>query len=161
MVATGKASLSVALRKASIDGLAAHFADLADFNGTTAPERDLEVTYGYDFASQATERLYTGRSRADTPPASLRAGRNYRDESGGFDLNILVQFIGGDAYEADLRVDAIADEVETWFADRKSSEIHPAVSTVRTDGWEADYAGIDGGSASTRTIRVHWTARLT
>lgn len=162
MPAIGKGSIGVPVRKATIDGLATHFAALDGFNGTTAPERDLEVSYGYSFTSRAAEKLYTGRSQAETPPAAMRPGRNHRDETGTFQLNIHVQFVGGDAYEADQRVDGIADEVETWIADRKSNELGiDGLLTLRVESWDADYAGIDGGTASTRTITVRWTARLT
>ncbi len=61
------------VRKAVTDGLTTHLGGLADFNGSTAAEREVEVSYGYKFGSPATEQVYTGRSRADTPPAALRS----------------------------------------------------------------------------------------
>ena len=79
-------SIGPALRKAVADGLGAHLALLGDFNGTAAPERHVEVSYGFGFASEAAEQVYTGRSRAETPAAAMKAGRNYRDELGEFDL---------------------------------------------------------------------------
>lgn len=150
------------LRKAVIDGLTSHLGSLADFNGTTATERYVEVSYGYPFGSTSTEQVYTGRSRADTPPAALRSGRNHRNESGVFDLTVVVRYIGGDPYDADLRAAAIGGACEDYLAARKSNELGvDGLSSLVVDSWDADYAGIDGGTASLLTYKVRWTARLT
>jgi hypothetical protein len=155
------ASIGVTVRKAVTDGLATHFASLSDFNGATAAEREVLVSFGYSFGSQETEQVYTGRSRADTPPAALRSGRNTRNESGEFDLNVMVRFVGGDGYDAELRAEAIGGEVEDWFADRKSNELGvTGLLSLICTGWVADYAQIDGGTAALRTYTVRWTARL-
>jgi hypothetical protein len=154
------ASIGVAVRKAVTDGLAAHFAGLSDFNGAT-PEREVTVTFAYSFGQRYNEQVYTGRSRAATPPAGMRSGRNTRNESGEFDLNVMVRFLGGDGYDAELRAEAIGGEVEDWFADRKSNELEVTglLSLIVTD-WDADYAPVDGGTAAVRTYTVRWTARL-
>lgn len=150
------------VRKAVIDGLTTHLGSLAAFNGTTAPERDVEVSYGYPFASTATEKVYTGRSRADTPPAALRSGRNHRNENGVFDLTVAVSYIGGDAYDADLRAAAIGGACEDWLAARKSNELGvDGLLSLVVESWDADYAGLDGGTGSLLTYKVRWTARLT
>lgn len=149
------------VRKAVIDGLATHLGSLAAFNGTTAPERNVEVSYGYKFGSPATEQVYTGRSRADTPPAALRSGRNHRNENGVFDLTIAVKYIGGDAYDADLRAAAIGGACEDWLAARKSNELGvTGLLSLLVESWDADYAGLDGGTGSLLTYKVRWTARL-
>lgn len=155
-------TIGPAVRKAVTDGLATHLASLAAFNGTTATERDVEVSYGYPFGSPATEQVYTGRSRADTPPAALRSGRNHRNENGVFDLTIAVRYIGGDPYDADLRAAAIGGACEDWLAARKSNELGVSgLLSLVVESWDSDYAGIDGGSASLLTYKVRWTARLT
>jgi hypothetical protein len=154
-------SISVAVRKAIADGLTAHFAALPDFNGTTDPAREVEVTYGYGFGSSATERIYTGRTSAQTPPAGLRAGANFRNETTSFDLNVLVKFIGGDAYEADQRLDDICDELEDWISLRKSNQLGVGLTSLRLDGYQGDYLQIDGGAASVRTYSILYTARNT
>jgi hypothetical protein len=155
------ASIGVSVRKAVTDGLTTHFANLSDFNGNTAPEREVVVTFAYPFGQQFTEQVYTGRSRADTPPAGMRSGRNTRNESGEFDLNVMVRFIGGDGYDAELRAEAIGGEVEDWFADRKNNElaVDGLLSLIVTN-WDANYAGVDGGTAAVRTYTVQWNARL-
>jgi hypothetical protein len=150
------------VRKAVTDGLTTHLAGLADFNGSTATERDVEVSYGYPFGSAATEKVYTGRSRAVTPPAALRSGRNHRNENGVFDLTVAVQYIGGDPYDADLRAAAIGGACEDWLAARKSNELGvDGLISLVVESWEADYAGLDGGTGSLLTYKVRWTARLT
>ncbi len=150
------------VRKAVIDGLTTHLAGLADFNGQTAPERHTEVSYGYPFGSTATEQVYTGRSRADTPPAALRSGRNHRNENGVFDLTVMVKYVGGDVYEADLRAAAIGGACEDWLAARKSNELGvDGLLSLIVESWDSDYAGLDSGTASLITYKVRWTARLT
>ena len=150
------------VRKAVADGLTTHLAGLADFNGSAATERNVEVSYGYTFGSTATEQVYTGRSSADTPPAALRSGRNYRSENGTFDLTVAVRYIGGDPYDADLRAAAIGGACEDYLAARKSNDLGvDGLLSLVVESWDSDYAGIDGGSASLLTYKVRWTARLT
>jgi hypothetical protein len=155
------ASIGVAVRKAVTDGLATHFGSLSDFDGNTAPEREVSVSFAYPFGHQSTELVYTGRSRAETPPAGMRSGRNTRNESGEFDLTVMVKFLGGDGYDAELRAEAIGGEIEDWFADRKSNELGVSgLVSLLCGGWSSDYVGVDGGTASLRTYTVRWTARL-
>lgn len=150
------------VRKAVTDGLTTHLGALAAFNGTTAAERNVEVSYGYPFGSAATEQVYTGRSRADTPPAAMRSGRNHRNENGVFDLTVAVRYIGGNAYDADLRAAAIGGACEDYLAARKSNELGvDGLQSLVVDSWDADYAGLDGGTGSLLTYKVRWTARLT
>lgn len=156
------ASIGVPVRKAVTDGLAEHLGGLSDFNGATAAERETSVSFAYLFGRQElTEQVYTGRSRADTPAAGMRSGRNTRNETGTFDLIVMVRFIGGDGYDAELRAEAIGGAIEDWFADRKSNELGvDGLSSLIVTGWVADYAQVDGGTAALRTYTVRWTARL-
>ncbi len=156
------ASIGVAVRKAVTDGLADHLGDLSDFNGVAAAERETVVSFAYLFGRQElTEQVYTGRSRADTPPAGMRSGRNTRNEAGDFDLNVMVRFVGGDGYDAELRAETIGGAVEDWLADRKNNELGvDGLNSLVVTGWVADYAQVDGGTAALRTYTVRWTARL-
>lgn len=151
------------VRSAVVSGLTTHYASLADFNGTTAPERKTEVTYAYPHGGpSATERVFTARARADTPPAALRSGRNHRDESGVFDLIVLVAYVGGSAEQADDRAFDIGEVAEEWLADRKSNELGvPGLQTLVVEGWESNNLGNDRGHMTELTYRVRWTARLT
>lgn len=155
-------SLSVAVRRAVADGLEELFAGLPAFNSTAA-EAEVGVTYAYDFTdARAAQCIYTGRSRADTPPAALRAGRNRRQETGRFDLNILVQVVADDFEAADERVDEISVQVEEWVADRKSGEglDLTGLNSLRAASWEGDYYPLDSGAASIRTYSIEWVANL-
>ena len=156
-------SLSVPVKKAVITGLTDYLAGLTDFNGAGVVEDLVEVSYAYNFGSTAAQRVYTGRSRAETPPAAQRSGRNHRNESGQFEINVLVQLPGGSTEEADQRASDIGDAIEEWIADRKSGEgmgvAH--LNSLYVDRWESDYIGVDRGSAAIRTYTVRWTARLT
>lgn len=155
------ASIGVAVRKAVTDALADHLGGLSDFNGTGVPEQRTVVAFGYDFSNLHREHVFTGRSRADTPPAGMRSGRNTRNELGRFDLTVQVRVVGDDAYAAEARAEAIGGEIEDWFADRKSNQLGVAgLISLVMGPWEADYRGIDNGTAALRTYVVRWTARL-
>jgi hypothetical protein len=155
-------SIAADLTEAVIDGLATHFAGESDFNGTTAPEQRTVVSYGFNFGSKAAEQVYLGRINADTPPAGLRTGRNFRNESGDFDLTVMVRLPGKDASEAVRRMFAIGHEIEDWIGERKSGEGMgvAGLQTLLVASWAADYAGIDSGTGALLTYSVAWTARL-
>jgi len=150
------------VRGAITDGLATFFAGLADFNGTTRPEWKVEVSYAYKFGSHAAERVFFGRATGETPPAAMRAGRNFRDETGRGDLVVLVSRIGGDGRDADTRAIAIGEQVETWIADRKNNELNvTGLQNLVIDGWELVNLANDKGHMTEITYKVRWTARLT
>lgn len=155
------ASIGVAVRKAVTDGLRDHLGTLSAFNGVEAAEHDVTVGFGYDFANRPREHVYTGRSRADTPPAAIRSGRNTRNETGRFDLTVMVRAVGEDGYAAEARAEQIGGELEDWLADRKSNQLGVAgLNSLVVESWAADYAQTDNGSAALRTYVVRWTARL-
>ncbi len=154
-------SIGIPVRKAVTDGLAEHLGSLSGFNGTAAAEKQTVVSFGYDFGNMHREHVFTGRSRADTPPAALRSGRNTRNETGHFDLTVMVRSVAGDAYDAETRAEAIGAAVEDWLADRKSNELGvPGLLSLVVESWEADYAKADNGTAAIRTYDIRWTARL-
>lgn len=155
------ASIGVAVRKAVTDGFAEHLGSLSAFNGVAAAEQETVVAFGYDFANKPREHVFTGRSRAETPPAGMRSGRNTRNETGRFDLTVMVRAVAGDAYEAESRAEQIGAQVEGWFADRKNNELGvTGLLSLVVESWEADYASIDNGTAALRTYVVRWTSRL-
>src|SRR5688500_11130980 len=155
------ASIGVAVRKAVVDGLTTHFAALSDFNGNTAAEQATVVAFGYDFSNLHREHVFTGRSRAETPPAGMRSGRNTRNETGHFDLTVMVRAVADDPYAAEARAEAIGAEIEDWFADRKSNELGvTGLSSLVVESWMGDYSKVDNGTAAIRTYVVRWTSRL-
>ena len=152
----------VAVKRAVIDGLESALAADQAFNGDALPERRVEVSYGYDRASTATERVFTTRSRADTPPAAMRAGRNFRDEAGTFNLVVLVSFIGGSVEDAEDRAVEVGEFIEEWLADRKQNELGvDGLQTLLVTAWDLVALGNDNGHLAELTYTVRWTARLT
>lgn len=156
------ASAAPKVRKAVIDGLRTYLAGLADFNGATKPEDDVEVRYGYQNGWKAAEKVYLGRARADTPPAALRTGRNIRNESGTFDLIVFVDSKpGADPEEAEARAFAISGACEDWLSLRKSNELGVAgLQSLLVKGWDSDLGPSDSSSGALVRLTVAWTARL-
>jgi hypothetical protein len=150
------------LKRALVDGLSDLFAALPDHNGMTRSEWRTEVTYGWPFGNAPAEVVYFGRARADTPPAAMRAGRNYRDESGELEIVVVCAAVGGSAEDADDRAHAHREAIETWIADRKNNELGVrGLQSLITTGWESTPAGNDNGHVTGLTVTVRWTARLT
>lgn len=151
-------SRGVAVRRAVTDGFRTHLEALPGFN---AAEDKVEVEYAYSFKQQFRQRVYTGRSNGTTPPAGMRAGRNYRNETGTFQVNIRVEIPGVSQLEADERVDEIGVQFEEWLADRKSDQLGVGLTSLYVTSWAGDYFGVDSGAGSLRTYTVTWNARLT
>lgn len=144
-----------------IEGLADTLGGLSDFNGQTRNEWNVSVTYGYDWSVQHAECVFLGRAQAQTPPAAMRAGRNFRDETGERDLIIRTSAVGGDQLAAEDRAFAIGVVVEEWVADRKNGPPVAGTQTLKITGWDLISAGSDSGHAAELTYRLQWTARLT
>ena len=153
-------SLSVPVRKAVIAGLRTHLEGLPAFNATAA-EDEVAVEYAFGFGQQHRQRIYTGRSSADTGSAGMRAGRNFRNEVGTFALIVRVEMPDTTQEEADTRVDEIGVQVEEWIADRKSDQLGIGLTSLYVTGWSGDYFGVTNGAGSIRQYNVRWTARLT
>jgi hypothetical protein len=150
------------VRKAVIDGVRTHLGALDDFNGTTSPEQNVEVSYGFTFGSNRAEKVYLGRTLGTTPPAALRTGRNVRQEAGQFELTVLVKLAGMGAEATEARLFAIGAEIEDWASLHKSGEDLgvTGLQTLVVGSWTSDYAGIEGGTGALLTYTIRWTARL-
>lgn len=146
-----------AMRTATIDGLAA----LVD----PAPRWDeIAIKYQFRLDPSVREWIFTSNARATHAPASLRAGRNYRDETGRFEVAIVVETVGDtDHQEAADRAVEIGTVVEEFIADRKSDELGvPGLLTCIVDGdLELAEFSKDSGCVATLTIPVKYTARIT
>lgn len=155
-------SVAADLTEAVVDGLRTLLAADDDFNGTTAPEQRTVVSYGFQFGNKAAEQVYLGSMNADTPPAGIKAGRNFRNESGTFNLSVLVRLPGKDASATIQRLFAIGHQIEDYIGAKKSGEGLgvTGLQTLLIASWAADYAGIDSGTGAVLTYSVAWTARL-
>lgn len=146
------ASAIVAVRSALIAGLA----PLGSLRG-------IDVSYQYRAGSESRERLWTQRARFELNPAALRAGRNYRDEVGLFDLVILVEGVGQTAEWAATRALEIGLVVEEYVADRKNNELDVVgLQTFQMKGEGALIEAFnDSGNLAELTYPIRYTARLT
>lgn len=146
-------SIMVAVRKAIIAGL-------ADLPGLA----DVDVSYQWGrLDEQPRERIYTNRAVFNHSPAALRAGRNYRNESGSFDLVVVVAGIGLEAEETGERALELGALAEEWIADRKSDQLGvPGLITLQVAGQGAlNEMFNDSGTLAEVTYPVAYTARLT
>lgn len=149
-------SITVAVRKAVIEGLAAQFA------GT---DPDISVTYGWQGSDDtaAREQIFTNNARMEHSPAGMRAGRLYRDEAAEFDIVIAVLGVGMKPEETDERATELGTVVEEFIADRKSNTLGvDGLNWIRVSGVALDYLiAPQKGSISNYTITVRYEARLT
>lgn len=146
------ASILVAVRTALVTGLAALPALI-----------DPEVSFQYKIKSSARERIWTQRSRFTHNPASMRAGRNFRDEVGRFDVVVFVEGVGKSQEWTSTRALALGLAVEEYIADRKNNEL--AVTGLQTlivegEGTLNEMFN-DAGHLAEVTYPIKFTARLT
>lgn len=151
MASTGFAAVKAAL----VEGLQA----LEDLNG-------VQVEYGWpgdDLVER--ERVFCGQARFAHEPASMRAGRVYRNEQGELDVIVDVESVGGSAQDADLRAVAIGAVVEEFVADNPNLGNDTAggvtVNAVTMRGGAVLNAYNDRGALSRITYTLRWDARLT
>lgn len=149
------ASRIVAVRAAVVAGLA------PVVNGTSGMSK-VSVTYQYK-AEERRERIWTSNARFSHEAAALRAGRNARQETGKFDIQVLVEGVGRDAVWTAQRALDIGAVVEGWLSDRKSGT-GLAVSGLQTlvvdgDGTMKEMFN-ENGTLAELTYPVRYTARL-
>lgn len=146
------ASPNVAVRSAVATGLAA----LADLKG-------VEVGFGWKQGSKHRERIYTDRTQGTQASAAMKAGRNFRNETGTFDLVIWVEGPGKDAAWVATRANALRQICEDWISDRKNNELDiEGLQTLTVEGeWSATEGFADSGSLAEVRIPVQYTARIT
>lgn len=146
------ASRIVAVRSALVTGLDA----LSALDG-------VEVGFQYKAGSSARERLWTARARFTHTPASMRAGRNFRDEVGRFDVAILVEGVGKSQEWTSARALTLGLAVEEYIADRKNNELAvTGLQTLVIEGeGQLNEMFNDSGHLAELTYPVRFTARLT
>lgn len=149
-------SAFVSVKKALRDALQAH----QSLDG-------IQVEYGWPGDDKLDrERIWLGRVRFDHDPASMKAGRVFRNEEGTVDVFVDAEVIGGSPEEADERAQALGQVIEEVVADNPNLGNDTAngmtvnAVTVRTDG---DVLNVynDRGSLTRITYKVRWVARLT
>ena len=124
----------------------------------------VSVTYGWQGGdvSARREQVFTSRPRATHDPASLKAGRNFRDELMDFDVIVLVGSPNAKAEDCDLRALEIGRVIEEVVADHKSNELQvPGLQWLRMATFELNNMSGAGGSLTEITYGVRYHARLT
>lgn len=121
------------------------------------------VTYAYKQDRRQRECIWTQNARLNHVPASLRSGRNYRDEVGLFDIAVLVEGVAKTQEWTSDRACDLGLIVEEYIADRKNNEL--AVAGLQTlqiagDG-ELQEMFNDAGHMTVLALPVRYTARLT
>ena len=128
--------------------------------GDTAAFADVDVNLSWDTASEARERLYTARARFAQKPASLKAGRTFRDETGTFQVVIRVEGIGQPQEWTSGRAVALGVVLEEWIADHRSTVAGLKWLDVRGDGELLEMFN-DLGTLAVLAYTVTYDARLT
>lgn len=148
------ASIVVEVRKAVVEGLANALVD----------QPQVKVSYGWTGGSEdrRREQIYTNRARATHQPASMRAGRNFRNEVMDFDVCVFVVDPTSPPEDVDTRLMELGQVVEEFFADRKSNELDvTGLNFIYVTGFEAENRLMTTGAASLGVWTVHYEARLT
>lgn len=141
---------TVAVRKYAIEQLV----DLIDSD-------EVLVSYAWKPDARSRRQIFTMRSRAEVSPASLKAGRMFRNESGRFELVVHLEHVGEDQEAADTELlDVYAPTVEEFFADTKRPDV-TGVNAWWIESWELAGGPSDRGSISQLIYVIHYDARIT
>lgn len=147
-------SIVVEVRKAVIAGI-------SDLIG----DESVSVTYGWQGAGDDArrEQVYTNRPRAEHQPASLKAGRTFRNEQMDFDIVVLVMDPSKRPEEVDDRVMELGQLVEEFIADNRDGSALgiTGLNWLIVTGFEMENRLMDSGSASLAQYTVRYDARLT
>lgn len=115
----------------------------------------------YKADSRAREMLYTADARFEQEPASLRAGRTHRQETGTFAVVIRIEGIGKDqAYTSDRAVD-LGVALEEWVADNRIPAGSGLQWLVAKGRGALDERFNDNGTLARLIYTFEYSARLT
>lgn len=143
-------SVIVAARKSVRDGLEAALVD----------DPSMTVTYAWDPESSDARQIFTMRPEGETPPASLKAGRTFRNETGRFRVVVHIEAPGGDPEEADEIALGYGQTVEEFFADNRSPDVD-GLNWWVVESWEMAGGPTGQSSISQLIYTVRYDARLT
>lgn len=82
---------------------------------------DARVDMTWSAKTQKREQVFTTNARFTHEPASMKAGRTFRDEDGSFDLMVLVTGVGKDMTWTATRAVTLGIVIEEWIADHRST----------------------------------------
>lgn len=147
-------SVIVDVRKAVIQGISEALDD-----------EQVSCSYGWQGGGDDArrEQIYTNRPRATHRPASLKAGRTFRNESMEFDVVVLVYDPTKPPEEVDERLMELGQVVEEFIADSKSVTALgvAGLNWLIVTGLEIENRLADTGAISLAQYTVTYDARLT
>ena len=145
-------SIVVEVRKAIIDGLS-----------ELLPE-SVSCTYGWQGGDdERREQVYTNRPRATHQPASLKVGRNFRNEQMDFDIVLIVMDPSAPPEDVDDRVMELGQVIEEYIADNKGGEDFgiTGLNWITVTAFEMQNQIGATGAATLAQWTVRYDARLT
>lgn len=122
-----------------------------------------KVSLSYPLGAKDREKVFTRRARFTHAPASLKAGRTFRNETGLFEVVILVEGVGESAETTSTRAVTLGTAFEEYVADNRT--LGGAVTglnwlVVEGDGELAELMN-DRGTLAELTYSLKYDARLT
>ena len=125
---------------------------------------EARVDMTWSAKAQVREQVFTTEARFTHDSASMRAGRNFRNEDGRFNLVILVLGVDQEATWSAERAGELGVAAEEWIADNKRGEALDIEGlnwiVVEGDGSLVE-AYLDRGTAAELTYSIVYQARLT
>lgn len=149
----------VAVRSTLITALAA----LSAYTTPDAKGHKPKVSLSYPLGAKDREKVFTRRARFTHVPASLKSGRTFRNETGLFEVVILVEGVGESAETTSTRAVTLGTAFEEYVADNRT--LGGAVAglnwlVVEGDGELAELMN-DRGTLAELTYSLKYDARLT
>jgi hypothetical protein len=124
---------------------------------------DLDVMYAYQ-STTSREFAYTREATFEHKPASVKSGRNFREEIGEFNFVIWVEAVGGTPADAADRAIALGLPFEEWLADNKNGAALSVTGLnwiiAEGDGSLTEASG-DQASYAELVYPIRYHARLT
>lgn len=152
-------TLILAVRQTLLDGLA----ELPAFTTPSAKGHKPLVTLGFPLGKKDREKVFTARARFAHQPASLRAGRTFRNEQGQFELTVWIEGVGESQEWTTGRATTLGLAVEEYVADNRTlGGAVPGLNAIKVEG-EGDLAELfnDRGTLAVLTYPIQYDARLT
>lgn len=152
-------TLILSVRQALLDALAA-------LDAYTVPDDKGHkplVTLGWPVGAKDREKVYSQRARFTHAPASLRAGWTYRNETGSFELVILVEGVGeAQEWTTDRAVQLGTAAEEYVSRNRTLGGTVPGLNWIVVEGdGELSELFNDRGTLAVLTYPIKYDARLT
>jgi hypothetical protein len=121
------------------------------------------VSLGYPLGAKDREKVFTARARFTHAPASLKAGRTFRNETGFFDVVISVEGVGESQETTSTRAVTLGTALEEYVADNRT--LAGAVTglnwlVIDGDGQLVEMFN-DRGTLAELTYPLKYDARLT